>query len=60
MKITNEGSDAREYPTLGVILKAGESYEDSTAKITPAKSTPVEPEIIEPSASSDSTVEEVK
>ena len=54
MKITNDGSDAREYPTLGVILKAGESYDDSSAKITPVKETPA------PSASSDSTVEEVK
>jgi hypothetical protein len=57
MKITNEGNDAREYPTLGVILKAGESVDDSTAKITPAKESPA---IIESSASSDSTVEEVK
>lgn len=55
MKITNEGSDAREYPTLGVILKAGESFDDSTAKITPVKETTPAP-----SASSDSTVEEVK
>lgn len=54
MKITNEGSDAREYPTLGVILEAGASVDDATAKITPAKETPA------PSASSDSTVEEVK
>jgi hypothetical protein len=55
MKITNDGSDAREYPTLGVILQAGESVDDATAKITPAKETTVTP-----SASSDSTVEEVK
>lgn len=54
MKITNEGSDAREYPTLGVILEAGKSFEDSTAKIAPVKENPA------PSASSDSTVEEVK
>ena len=60
MKITNDGSDAREYPTLGVILKAGESVDDSTAKITPAKETPAETKIIDSSASSDSTVEEVK
>jgi hypothetical protein len=53
MKITNEGSDAREYPTLGVILEAGKSFDDSV-KITPTKETPA------PSASSDSTVEEVK
>lgn len=53
MKITNDGSDAREYPTLGVILEAGKSYDDSV-KITPVKETPA------PSASSDSTVEEVK
>ena len=51
MKITNEGSDAREYPTLGVILEAGKSFDDSV-KIAPVKETP--------SASSDSTVEEVK
>jgi hypothetical protein len=56
MKITNDGSDAREYPTLGVILEAGKSYDDSV-KIAPVKETPA---IIEPSASSDSTVEEVK
>jgi hypothetical protein len=55
MKITNDGSDAREYPTLGVILQAGESVDDGTAKITPAKETTPAP-----SASSDSTVEEVK
>lgn len=53
MKITNDGSDAREYPTLGVILEAGKSFDD-TAKIAPVKETPA------PSASSDSTVEEVK
>jgi hypothetical protein len=53
MKITNDGSDARVYPTLGVTLEAGKSFDDATAKIEPAK-TPA------PSASSDSTVEEVK
>jgi hypothetical protein len=55
MKITNDGADAREYPTLGVILQAGESVDDATAKITAPKETPVTP-----SASSDTTVEEVK
>lgn len=55
MKHTNEGSDERVYPTLGVTLKAGESYDDATAKIN----VPKEP-VITPSASSDSTVEEVK
>lgn len=54
MKITNDGNDAREYPTLGVILEAGKSIDDSTAKITPVIETPA------PSASSDLTVEEVK
>lgn len=54
MKITNEGSDAREYPTLGVILKAGESYDDAKAKVTATPTAPT------PSAASDSTVEEVK
>jgi hypothetical protein len=53
MKITNEGSDAREYPTLGVILQAGESVDDATAKITTPKETPA-------SASSDIIVKEVK
>ena len=57
MPITNNGSDAREYPTLGVILEAGKSFDDSAAKIAPVKETPA---IIESSASSDSTVEEVK
>ena len=55
MKITNDGSDARVYPTLGVILEAGKSFDDATAKINaPKESAPI------PSASSDSTVEEVK
>ena len=54
MKITNEGSDERVYPTLGVILKPGESFDD--AKNT--KATPIAP--ITSSAASDSTVEEVK
>ena len=54
MKITNEGSDAREYPTLGVILGAGESFDDAKAK------TEVKPTVLTPSAASDSTVEEVK
>ena len=54
MKITNEGSDAREYPTLGVILQAGESYDDAKAKATPTPTAPT------PSAASDSTVKEVK
>lgn len=53
MKINNDGNDARVYPTLGVILEAGKSFDDSV-KITPVKETPVW------SASSDSTVEEVK
>jgi hypothetical protein len=57
MKITNDGSDARVYPTLGVILQAGESIDDATAKITTAKVTTT---ITAPSASSDTTVEEVK
>jgi hypothetical protein len=52
MKITNDGSDARVYPTLGVTLEAGKSF-DETAKITPVKETPA-------SASSDIIVEEVK
>jgi hypothetical protein len=55
MKITNEGSDAREYPTLGVILQAGESYDDAKAKVVPASTV-----YSTPSAASDSTVEEVK
>ena len=60
MKITNDGKDVREYPTLGVTLKPGESYDDSNAKVTPSKETPVIEEVIETSAASDSTVEEVK
>jgi hypothetical protein len=55
MKHTNEGSDVRVYPTLGVTLEAGKSFDDATAKIN----APKEPVII-PSASSDSIVEEVK
>jgi hypothetical protein len=55
MKHTNEGSDVRVYPTLGVTLEAGASYDDATAKIN----APKDP-VITPSASSDSTVEEVK
>ena len=55
MKHTNEGSDVRVYPTLGVTLEAGKSYDDATAKIN----APKEP-VITPSASSDVTVEEVK
>jgi hypothetical protein len=55
MKITNEGYDERVYPTLGVILQAGESYDDAKAKVTAAPITE-----IAPSAASDSTVEEVK
>ena len=55
MKITNNEAGAREYPTLGVILEAGKSFDDATAKITPVTTT-----TITPSASSDSTVEEVK
>jgi hypothetical protein len=53
MKITNEGHDERVYPTLGVILKAGESHDDAKAKATTTT-------ITTPSAASDSTVEEVK
>ena len=55
MKITNDGADERVFPTLGVTLKAGESFGDTNAKITAPKETPVTP-----SASSDITVEEVK
>jgi len=55
MKHTNEGSDVRVYPTLGVTLEAGKSYDEATAKIN----APKEP-VITPSASSDITVEEVK
>jgi hypothetical protein len=52
MKITNETEGAREYPTFGVTLAAGESFDDAKAKVIPATTTP--------SAASDSTVEEVK
>lgn len=52
MKITNEGSDERVYPTLGVILQAGESYDDAKAKVTTTTTTS--------SAASDLTAEEVK
>jgi hypothetical protein len=55
MKITNEGHDAREYPTLGVILQAGESFDDAKAKVHAVPTAP-----IAPSAASDSTEEEVK
>jgi hypothetical protein len=55
MKITNDGSDERVYPTLGVILEPGESFDDAkNTKVTPSTVT------IIPSAASDSTVEEVK
>lgn len=60
MKYTNDGADERVFPTLGVTLKPGESYDDSNAKVTPAKETPVIEEVIETSAASDSTVNEVK
>ena len=53
MKITNEGSDERVYPTLGVTLKAGESYDDAKAKATTTTAQ-------NPSAASDSPVEDVK
>ena len=53
MIIKNEGYDERVYPTLGVILKAGESYDDAKAKVTAVPTTA-------PSAASDSTEEEVK
>jgi hypothetical protein len=59
MKITNDGADAREYPTLGVILQAGESVDDTTAKITAVKETPT-PITTTRSASSDTSAEEVK
>jgi hypothetical protein len=52
MKITNEGSEPREYPTLGIILNAGESYDDAKAKVTPPPTAP--------SATSGSIEEEVK
>lgn len=55
MIIKNEGHDERVYPTLGVTLKAGESYDDAKAKVT-ATTTATSA----PSAASDSTVEEVK
>ena len=55
MKITNETKETRVYPTLGVTLKAGESYDDAKEKVTAAPTTESTP-----SAASDSTVEEVK
>jgi len=55
MKITNEGSDERVYPTLGVILKPGESFDDAKNTKAPTPSAP-----ITSSAASDSTAEEVK
>lgn len=54
MIIKNEGFDERVYPTLGVTLKAGESYDDAKAKVNAV------PTATTPSAASDSTVEEVK
>ena len=60
MKITNEDKTDRVFPTLGITLKPGESYDDSNAKVTPSKETPIIEEVIETSAASDSTVEEVK
>jgi hypothetical protein len=54
MIIKNEGHDERVYPTLGVTLKAGESYDDAKAKAAPTTATS------KPSAASDSTEEEVK
>jgi hypothetical protein len=55
MIIKNEGHDERVYPTLGVTLKAGESYDDAKAKVTAVPTTATAP-----SAASDSTEEEVK
>jgi hypothetical protein len=52
MKITNDTEGAREYPTLGITLQAGESFDDAKAKTVPVT--------ITPSAASDSNVEEVK
>jgi len=53
MKITNDTEGAREYPTLSITLQAGESYDDAKAKVIPVVPT-------NPSAASDSNVEEVK
>lgn len=51
MKYTNDGYDERVYPTLGVILEAGKSFDDATAKISEPKPTSALPDI---------TIEEVK
>lgn len=55
MKITNEGHDERVYPTLGVILEAGKSFDDATAKINAPQSP-----VVNLSAPSDIIVKEVK
>jgi hypothetical protein len=56
MKIRNDDAQEREFPTLGVILQAGESI-DTDAKSTPA---PKITTTTTPSAASDSTASEVK
>jgi len=55
MKITNDTEGARDYPTFGVTLAAGESFDDS-------KNTKVSAPIVPTTSSdnTDSTVEEVK
>lgn len=53
MKYTNEDNDERVYPTLGIILEAGKSFDDATAKIIEVKE-------ITPSVATDIIIEEVK
>lgn len=59
MKITNDDAQEREFPTLGVILQAGESI-DTDAKSTPAPKATTTTITTAPSAASDSTASEVK
>lgn len=67
MKYTNDGNDERVYPTLGVILEAGKSFDDQTAIIETQKilvevpiEVPVEALIETLSAPSDIIAKEVK
>lgn len=62
MKVTNNTQGDRVFPTLGITLKAGESYDTETKKpetakpVVAAKTT--ESKTVTPSAASDSKVGE--
>lgn len=55
MKTTNDTEGARDYPTLGVTLQPGESFDDT--KNTKVSAPAVQ---LTSSETTDSTVEEVK